>query len=50
MLTGRLMLASANTVGAIGLNSAGALVSTVAKSFDSNDEQKLDDRDPLSKV
>ena len=50
MLTGRLMLASANTVGAIGLNSAGALVTTVAKSLDSNKEQALDDRDPLSKV
>ena len=50
MLTGRLMLASSKTVGAIGLNSAGAIVSTVAKSLDSNNEQALDDRDPLSKM
>jgi len=50
MLTGRLMMASVNTVGAVGLNSAGAIVSTVARSLDSNSEQKLDDRDPLSKV
>jgi hypothetical protein len=50
MLTGRLMVASANTVGAIGLNSVGAIASTVAKSLDSNNDQNLDDHDPLSKV
>ena len=50
MLTGRLMLASVNTVGAVGLNSAGAIASTVVRSLDSNSDQRLDDRDPLSKV
>ena len=51
MLTGRIMLASVNTVGAVGLSSAGAVVSTVAKSLDPNkNNNDLDDDDPLSKI